>query len=79
MISDFVKGKKKFEFPAAILTGIELHREIDSFTDEHSATKEAKKIFTPYYGLYSGAFVDVAYDYFLANDQRSFENHEALF
>lgn len=79
MISDFVKGKKKFDFPTGIRTGIELHRHIDSFTDEHAATKEAKKIFTSYYGLYSGAFVDVVYDFFLANDVDSFQNHEALF
>lgn len=79
MISDFVKGKKKFDFPPGITTGIELHREIDGFTDDHAATKEAKKIFTSYYGLYSGPFIDVVYDYFLANDTTAFENHETLF
>ena len=74
MISDFVKGKKKFEYTEEIQKGIALHREIDSFTDTHSATKEAKNIFRPAYGLYSGAIMDVVYDHFLAIDQNEFTN-----
>jgi len=65
MISDFVKGKKKFDYPAEIQNGIALHRFIDSFTDSHSATKEAKVIFRPAYRIYSGAFIDVVYYLFL--------------
>src|SRR5690606_35569069 len=38
----------------------------------HPATIEAKEIFRPAYRLYSGAFVDVVYDYFLANDKNEF-------
>lgn len=72
MISDYVKGKKKFDYPANILKGIMLHRDIDTYTDLHSATKEAKKIFKPQYRLYSGAFVDVVYDHFLAIDENYF-------
>ena len=72
MISDFVKGRKKFDYPIGIQHGIQLHREIDQFTDYHLITKRAKKIFQKEYGLYSGAFVDVSYDYFLANDKNKF-------
>ena len=69
MISDFVKGKKKFDYPFRIQQGIMLHRLIDDFTDNHPATKEAKEFFRPDYRLYSGAFVDVVYDHFLAIDE----------
>ena len=79
MISDFVKGKTKFSYPAGIQTGIELHRYIDRVTDEHEATKEAKEIFRPAYRLYSGAFVDVVYDHFLAADEREFSEQSLLF
>lgn len=79
MISDFVKGKTKFSYPAGIQIGIELHRYIDRFTDEHEATKEAKEIFRPAYRLYSGAFVDVVYDHFLAADEREFSEQSLLF
>jgi acyl carrier protein phosphodiesterase len=73
MISDFVKGKKKFDYPSGIQTGISLHRLIDEFTDRHEATRAAKEIFRPYYRLYSGAFVDVVYDHFLAADKKEFK------
>lgn len=72
MISDFVKGRKKFDYPEMIQRGISLHREIDHFTDTHSATKEAKNIFRPAYRLYSGALMDVVYDHFLALDENEF-------
>ena len=78
LISDFVKGKKKFEYPVNIQKGIILHRAIDNFTDEHSATKKAKDIFRPFYRLYSAAFIDVVYDYFLANDKTEFTENSLL-
>ena len=74
MISDFVKGRKKFDYRPDILFGIELHRAIDDFTDFHPATKDAKQLFQPDYGLYSGALMDVVYDYFIANDASLFTN-----
>ncbi len=68
MISDFVKGKKQFDYPLPIQKGIRLHRAIDQFTDEHPATRAAKQYFKPAVGLYAGAFVDIVYDHFLALD-----------
>jgi len=78
IISDFVKGKKQFDFSPLIQKGIQLHREIDQFTDTHPSTKQVKEFFRPHYRLYSGAFTDVAFDYFLANDEREFPSPEAL-
>lgn len=72
LISDYVKGKKQFDYPDDIRRGIVLHRSIDTFTDEHPVTKRAKDIFRPYYRLYSGAFIDVVFDHFLANDKQQF-------
>lgn len=77
LVSDFVKGKKKFDYKEGIQKGITLHRAIDTFTDSHEATKIAKEIFRPCYRLYSGAFVDVVYDHFLATDVSEF-NEESL-
>ncbi len=78
MISDFVKGKKKFDYPVTIQKGIHLHRMIDQFTDFHPVTTNAKEIFRPQYRLYSGAFVDVVYDHFLANDEKQFDKFDGL-
>ena len=72
MISDHVKGKKKYDYPEQIQQGIAVHREIDRFTDTHPATKEAKEIFRPAYRLYAGSLMDVIYDHFLALDENEF-------
>ena len=72
MISDFIKGKKQFDYPSIIHKGIQLHRAIDNFTDVHEATQQLKLFFKPQYRLYSGAFADVVYDHFLATDEGEF-------
>jgi len=77
MISDFIKGKKRFDFSANIQQGIMFHRNIDTFTDAHESTKKAKQFFKDAVGLYAGAFTDVVYDHFLALDKNEF-NDESL-
>ena len=72
MIADFVKGKHWQDYDAGIQQGIRLHRLIDSFTDTHPATLEAKKFFQPGTGKYSAVFIDIVYDHFLANDRSRF-------
>jgi acyl carrier protein phosphodiesterase len=73
MISDFVKGKKKFDYSQKIQNGISLHRRIDEYTDYHPATQDAKQFLNPASGLYAGGFIDIVYDHFLANDNHEFE------
>ena len=80
MIADFVKNRDVVRLPESIQKGIKLHRAIDTFTDAHPLIHEAKAPFRPLVRLYSGAFVDVAFDYFLANDttensQREWQEH----
>lgn len=78
MISDFVKGKTKYNYPSTIQKGIYLHRLIDTFTDVHPVTSKAKSYFRPAYRLYSGAFIDVVYDHFLALDKKQFEGYGSI-
>jgi len=78
LISDFVKGRKKFDYSPGIQKGIALHRRIDHFTDTHEVTREAKEIFRPHYRLYAGAFTDVVYDHFLATDKNEFSAESLL-
>jgi acyl carrier protein phosphodiesterase len=68
LISDFVKGKQKLNYPKEIQQGIVLHRAIDTFTDTHPVTRQAKTFFKEPYRLYAGALIDIVYDHFLAND-----------
>jgi len=78
LISDFVKGKKKLDYPETIQHGITLHRAIDTFTDGHPITQEAKLFFRHHFGLYSGPITDIVYDHFLANDPDQFPDPDKL-
>lgn len=69
LIGDFIKNRDRKHLPEQVQQGIVLHRAIDAFTDVHPKVSEAKKVFQPLVRLYSGAFVDVVFDYFLANDE----------
>lgn len=75
-LEDFIRNRDRFSFPKDIQDGITLHRAIDTFTDAHPALHEAKKVFSPLVRLYSGAFVDVAMDYFVANDLKLNSLHD---
>ena len=76
MISDYVKGKKQYDYPLSVQHGIRLHRDIDTFTDLHPATKAAKQYLKPAAGPYAGAFMDVVYDHFLALDTTELSQKE---
>ncbi len=66
-IGDFVKGKNlRDRFAPQIAAGIELHREIDFFTDQHLVVAQSKNRLRPKYRHYSGVIVDVFYDHLLA-------------
>lgn len=78
MMSDFVKGSKRYDYPNQIQKGITLHRMIDDFTDTHNSTKAIKQFFKKEYGLYAAVFTDVVYDYFLANDINEFQHESSL-
>jgi acyl carrier protein phosphodiesterase len=67
-IGDFVKGRNLSEkYGAAIAKGVDLHREIDHFTDHHPLVQESKNRLRPKYRHYSPVIVDVFYDHFLAH------------
>ena len=67
-IGDFVRGRNVYEqFIPNIALGIELHREIDDFTDSHAVVRESKIRLRPKYRHYAPVIVDVFYDHFLAS------------
>jgi acyl carrier protein phosphodiesterase len=74
-IGDFVKGKNLAEkVGPEMARGIELHREIDFFTDQHPIVTESKKRLRPKYRHYSGVIVDVFYDHFLAKNWNDYHD-----
>jgi acyl carrier protein phosphodiesterase len=72
VVSDFVKGKAWEIYPTGVQHGIRLHRMIDDFTDTHPVFRAARGYLAPAVGRYSGAFLDIIYDHFLATDPTRF-------
>lgn len=74
-IGDFIKGRDfhtRFEHPVAL--GIELHRLIDAFTDEHPLVKASKDRLRPKYRHYAAVIVDIFYDHYLAKNWAQFHS-----
>lgn len=65
-IGDFVKGNKYLNYPEQVALGIQIHRNIDSFTDRHKDVYACNQILKSGYGRYSGVVTDVFFDHFLA-------------
>lgn len=74
-VGDFVRGRNlTSQFSEGVAKGIELHREIDAFTDSHPIVSQSKKRLWPIYRHYASVIVDVYYDHFLA---RNFSSYHA--
>lgn len=65
-MGDFVKGSDLSHFPEMVAKGITLHREIDTYTDNHPIVGQSKDKLRAKYRHYSGVIVDMYYDHFLA-------------
>ncbi|GHM99326.1 ACP phosphodiesterase [Cytophagales bacterium WSM2-2] len=76
-IGDFVKGRNlEAQFGKEIARGVELHREIDWFTDRHPVVKQSKERLRPKYRHYSGVITDIFFDHFLA---KNFDKYSTVF
>ncbi|MFC0604947.1 acyl carrier protein phosphodiesterase [Winogradskyella pulchriflava] len=71
---DGVRGKNYTRFPIAMQAGIQLHREIDTFTDAHPIVRKSTKRLHKAYGHYSGVIVDIFYDHFLAKNWKNYSD-----
>lgn len=76
MLGDDVKGLQIKLYPPKVRAGIQLHRYIDSFTDQHTLLSEARAIYRPAAGLFAGPLLDITLDYFLANDPAIYSKSE---
>lgn len=76
MMADFTRGKPTPSLPEKIKNGILLHREIDDFTDHHPINIATYALFRESAGRFAPVFLDIAYDYFLANSSQYFPTQE---
>lgn len=64
-IGDYIKGRSWEIYTPGVQHGILLHRNIDSFTDNHPAVRASVARIRPFAGRYSPPVVDILYDYLL--------------
>ncbi|MGG7035677.1 MAG: ACP phosphodiesterase [Flavobacterium sp.] len=67
-MADGIRGKKFENYHPDIQKGILMHREIDTFTDNHPIFKKSTKRLHDKYHHYSGIIIDIFYDHFLAKN-----------
>ncbi len=73
-IADFIKGNNYKHLPKKIKNGIFLHRQIDSFTDNHLIVRQSKRRLHERYRHYDGIIIDILYDHFLAKNWNNYSN-----
>jgi acyl carrier protein phosphodiesterase len=73
-IGDFVKGKQLELYNPEISKGIIMHREIDTFTDNHPYFKQSRNRIRDKYSHYSGVIIDLFYDHFLAKNWMAYSD-----
>jgi len=66
--ADGIRGNKFNNYPLVMQAGIQLHREIDTYTDQHPIFRKSTKRLHKGYSHYSGVIVDIFYDHFLAKN-----------
>lgn len=67
-LGDFIKNKDLPGFSSAIQRGIQLHRLIDTYTDNHPVVRQGIHRLHKRHGKYAGVVIDIFYDYILANN-----------
>ena len=58
-IADHIRGNNYEEYSKEIQRGIFLHREIDTFTDNHQIVRKSKRRLHQRYRHYDGVIIDI--------------------
>lgn len=66
MVADHVRGNAIDALPQAMRLGVNLHREIDAFTDAHPIVRETSRKLVSDFGKYAPVVLDIYLDHFLA-------------
>ena len=66
LLGDFVKLKDAALYHPEIQTDIQIHRQVDSYTDRHPIVLQAKALFQDQHRRYAGILLDIFYDHVLS-------------
>ena len=79
-ITDFITKPQEKDYSAKIQVGIQLHRMIDQFTDDHPVVKEGVSRLRKHQGKYAPVVLDICYDHLLARNWKKYsDEHIDLF
>lgn len=65
-IADFIRNKEVENYPLSIQKGIELHRQIDTYTDNHPMVRQGVRRLQVFHRKYAPVVIDIIYDHLLA-------------
>jgi acyl carrier protein phosphodiesterase len=71
-MADLLRIQDIRQLPSGIMKGIQLHREIDHYTDKHPVVKEMIAILRHQHQKYTPVVIDVAMDFFIGQHWESF-------
>ncbi len=71
-LADFISNKEVAQLPPDIQKGVQMHRQIDSFTDQHPMVKQGARRLHPTHGKYAPVILDVFHDFLLAQNWGSY-------
>lgn len=74
LYGDFVKGKNQSHYHPTIQTGIQLHRQIDTFIDSHPAVTALRQNLFSVLPKVAGIAIDLYFDHLLAKNWK--EHHK---
>ena len=66
-MADAVKGRDLSAWSAGLRKGIRMHRQIDSYTDNHPLTLKGRERLREHCGKYAGVALDLFYDHVIAS------------
>jgi acyl carrier protein phosphodiesterase len=72
LLPDLVSASVLAGLPPEFQPGIQCHRRIDAFTDEHPIFRRSIRRIEPPFQRYGGVLVDIFYDHILAREWDSF-------
>ncbi len=67
-LADFIPNKAVAQLPTYIQAGVRLHRQIDTFTDQHPLVKQGARRLHQDHGKYAPVILDVYHDFLLAQN-----------
>ncbi len=73
LMGDHIRGKQILkEYPDQLAMGIQLHRVVDSYTDQHPELTAARNLFDAPFRRYAGIMLDVYWDHLLSRDWETY-------